>query len=328
MFCSTIIPTIGRPSLDQAVESVLSQSFGDEADFEIIVVNDSGRDLSDAYWQHSDRVTIIETVCHERSVARNVGAAIAKGKYLHFLDDDDWMAPNELNSFWKLASKCDAGLLYGVSQLLDRQHTPLLQLKHGLSGNVFLQTMAGEWIPLQASLIKSKIFFEVGGFDPLLAGPEDIDLLRRLTLQCDIAEIEELVAYVVLGESGSSTDFDSHHVGSRWAREKILESPGAYLRMRDTAGSSFWHGRLVRIYLTSAIWNLQHKKIGATISRGAHALHAMFIAGSRLFSTTFWRSLVKPYRSETFARGFKDESDLAARLQTQDPASGQGANQI
>jgi hypothetical protein len=40
--------------------------------------------------------------------------------------------------------------------------------------------MAGEWIPLQASLIEAKTFFTVGGFNPLITGPEDIDLLRRI----------------------------------------------------------------------------------------------------------------------------------------------------
>ncbi len=318
MFCSTIIPTIGRPSLDRAVESVLSQQFVDEADFEIIVVNDSGKTLPSAKWQNSGCVSIIETNQHERSFARNVGASIAKGEYLHFLDDDDWLAPNALQSFWKLASKSDAGWLYGTSQLVDRQHMPLIQLTHKLSGNAFLQTMAGEWIPLQASLIRSDIFFKVGGFDPLLIGPEDIDLLRRITLNSHIVETSVLVAYIVRGKKGSTTNYDTHSLGSRQAREKILESPEAFTRLRNTAETDFWRGRFSRIYLTSTIWNLQNKRLSTALSRALSSMRTMLFAQSSLFSASYWAALTKPFRSETFARGIENAQGDPSSIPSQD----------
>ena len=45
VFSSTIIPTVDRPTLGRAVLSVLDQEFA-EADFEVIVVNDSGAPLA------------------------------------------------------------------------------------------------------------------------------------------------------------------------------------------------------------------------------------------------------------------------------------------
>ena len=310
MFCSTIIPTIGRPSLNRAVESVLSQGFVNEDCFEVIVVNDSGKELPDAEWQRSERVTIIETFRRERSIARNVGASVSRGKYLHFLDDDDWMAPNALLSFWNLAGVRSAGWLYGTSQLVDRQHTPLIQLKHGLSGNVFLPTMAGEWIPLQASLIRSDVFFEVGGFNPLLVGPEDIDLLRRVALHDNIAETPALVAYVVMGKMGSTTDYNTHPLASRWAREKILDAPDAFYRLQDKATIGNWRGRFSRIYLTSTIWNLRNKRMLMAISRAFCSIRTLLTARSSLLSISFWDALTRPYRSETFARGHENVHTL------------------
>jgi len=47
MFSSTIIPTVNRATLAKAVCSVLDQSFSN-ADFEVIVVNDSGQLLPSA----------------------------------------------------------------------------------------------------------------------------------------------------------------------------------------------------------------------------------------------------------------------------------------
>ncbi|MGH2524992.1 MAG: glycosyltransferase family A protein, partial [Anaerolineales bacterium] len=98
MFCSVVIPTIGRATLGRSVQSVLAQDCG-AAGFEVIVVNDSGRPLPEAAWQRADGVRLITTNRRERSVARNTGAALAKGDYLCFLDDDDWLLPGALEAF-------------------------------------------------------------------------------------------------------------------------------------------------------------------------------------------------------------------------------------
>ncbi len=78
MFCSTIVPTIGRPSVARAVQSVLDQPLP-TGDFEIIVVNDSGQPLPAGSWQASPRVRLIHTNRRCQSVASNTGAALARG---------------------------------------------------------------------------------------------------------------------------------------------------------------------------------------------------------------------------------------------------------
>ena len=90
MLCSTIIPTVNRPSLERAVKSALDQDLDLDL-HEIIVVNDSGKALPDIDWLKSPRIKVVNTNRVERCVARNVGAALASGKYLHFLDDDDYL---------------------------------------------------------------------------------------------------------------------------------------------------------------------------------------------------------------------------------------------
>lgn len=306
VFCSIIIPTIGRSSLNIAVNSALNQTIPAH-DIEIIVVNDGSDPLPNADWHQSTVVQILNTNQHERSVARNIGAAVAKGKYLCFLDDDDWLLPDALKSFCELDESTNAGWLYGQTQLVDRQSNPLLQLHHGLEGNCFVQVMAGEWIPLQSSLIRANAFFAVGGFNPTLTGPEDIDLLRRIALQYDLAEIETVVSCLKMGQAGSTTDYDSHPERSRLAREMILATTGVFKRMRTSATSSYWVGRIVRAYLTSAVWNLQHKRFLTAVSRITYTCRAALIASLHLFSPHFWRAVLKPYSSQTFARGLRKE---------------------
>lgn len=305
MFCSTIIPTVARPTLARSVESVLDQTFATD-DFEVIVVNDSGQPLPKADWQRSEHVQVISTNRRERSVARNTGAAIARGRYLHFLDDDDWLFPDALKHLYALAEGSDAAWLYGSTQLVDRQQKPIIQLRHGLKGNCFTHAMAGEWIPLQASLIRAKTFFAIGGFNPLISGPEDIDLLRRILLQGDITETEKLVACIAMGKDGTTTDYHRHAEMSRWSRERIIDLPGTFGRFRASAGSSYLHGRVLRVYLTSVVWNLQHRHLFTAASRAIFGLTALALTGRHLFAASYWRALAKPYENRTFIMGFQE----------------------
>jgi glycosyltransferase involved in cell wall biosynthesis len=305
MFCSTVIPTIGRASLARAVNSVLDQSFTAD-EFEVIVVNDSGSPLPEASWRHSSRVQVIHTNKRERCVARNAGAAIARGKYLHFLDDDDWLLPGALAAFWDLAQATDAAWLYGGSQLVDREGQPIIELHHHLSGNCLVQVMAGEWIPLQSSLINARSFSAVGGFDPRTPGSEDIHLARCIALCGDMAETSITVAAIGMGTEASSTNYARAATLRRRAREEIFDAPGAFKRMCASANTGSWKGRLVRAYLTSAAWNLASRRVFVALSRAAHSLAGLALAGPHLLSVGFWRNLARNYESETFLRGFSE----------------------
>lgn len=312
MFSSTIIPTVGRVTLARAVNSVLSQSF-DKSDFEVIVVNDSGSPLPWQDWQSSTRVRIINTNRRERSVARNTGAALARGKYLHFLDDDDWLFPDALCHFWQLSQNKQAAWLYGSSQLVERNGSKLIQLHHEIQGNCFLQAMAGEWIPLQSSLINAELFHRLGGFSTLITGPEDIDLFRRICLVGDVTGMSSLVANIERGDADSTTNYKQHPVLSRLAREQILDEPLAFHRMKESATSGYWLGRMSRIYFTSAIWNLQHQRLAVTASRLVSGLAVIVLSHIRISSVSFWNALLKPYQSPTFARGIRLSSRNSAK---------------
>ena|SRR5687768_11648869 len=305
MLCSAIIPSVGRASLSRAVESVLKQD-SPGGEFEVIVINDSGNPLPKAAWQKAQQVQVVDTHRRERSIARNTGAAIAKGKYLHFLDDDDWLVSDAYRYLWELSRASNAKWLYGMTQLVDRQDHPLIQLKHNLHGNCFVQTMAGEWIPLQSSWIERKTFMRVGGFNPLLAGPEDIDLLRRLLLQEEVAETPNLIAHVVMAGEGSTTNYVQHPQASRWAREIILDEPGSRTRMDMSAVSPLWRGRKLRIYLTSAVWNVQHRRYVTAVGRLFFSIVSLLFAGTSIFSKNFWMAAIKPYASLTFEKGFRE----------------------
>lgn len=302
MFCSTVIPTVGRSTLSRAVKSVLEQDVA-PMQFEVIVVNDSGKPLPDEDWQKSERVTIINSNMHNRSVARNAGAAIAKGKYLHFLDDDDWMVPGSFQKLQELAEATQAGWVYGAFRLVDNQGQKVVDIFPGEEGNTYLQMINWEWLPLQASFISADSFFAVGGFaslHSLLGGFEDVDLSRLISRYYDMAFAPEIVTCIRAGEVGSTTNYLTMFQQNRQSREKVLKTPGSFSRMKDSANASqsnapYWHGRIVYLYLTSVKWNLKEKRLFTTISRAAHALAALMFPFSNVFSNQFWRGVIKPH---------------------------------
>lgn len=206
IFSSTIIATIGHPKLAAAVQSVLDQRFT-AAGFEVIVVNDTGEPLPEMDWQRSEHVRMLTTQKHERSVARNTGAAIARGKYLHFLDQDDLMLPGALQAFWELDRTADAAWLYGSYQSMDDAGNVLLEFHPEVSGDFFAAAVAGEFIPFHASLLRAREFFAVGGFDPGFIIVEDLDLGRRIARLGPLAKTPAVVARIRVGREGSTGDW-------------------------------------------------------------------------------------------------------------------------
>jgi glycosyltransferase involved in cell wall biosynthesis len=301
MFVTTVIPTIGRSTLDTAVMSVISQAIPGEKN-EIIVVNDSGNPLPPADWAHCQMVRIVETQRHERSVARNTGAAVAKGQYLHFLDDDDWMLPDSFRHFYKLSQGTDAPFMYGGSRLMEDSSTHLYDIHMKDKGNCFAQMMAGEWIPTGSYLVKREVFFKAGGFTPLMNVYEDFDFTRRAAQFVDFDYIQEPVLCILRGADwNTSTPRQPQKKLIREltlsAREKILSNPMAFPRILKSAKTNYWRGHVLRTYLSSFVWNLKARTYAQAIARSVQIIILMALSGYLMLRPEYWKGLMKPHIS-------------------------------
>ncbi len=298
-FFSVIIPTIGRQKLARAAQSVLSQELPPDT-LELIVVNDSGRPLPPAAWQKSEQAQIITTQRQERCVARNTGAAVAQGRYLLFLDDDDWLLPRALGRLLQTAATTKAEFIYGRTQLVDRKGNPLLILQPDIDSHCFTQLMSGEWIPLQSAIIRADAFAAVGGFNPLVIGGEDIDLLRRLAYRYRFTPVAGVIACVEMGRAGSTTNYAQGRQQARQAKDRLLDWPAAGKRLRQSAGSAYWRGRVVHLYLASAYLNLTRKRFFLFGSRMAQAVFHTATAVTSLLSPAFWQAVFTSHQSRAF----------------------------
>lgn len=103
VFFSIIVPVYKvEPYLRRCVESVLNQSF---TDFELILVDDGSPDncpkMCDEYSRSDKRVRVIHKDNGGVSSARNAALHVAQGKYISFLDSDDfWIDDTALEAIY------------------------------------------------------------------------------------------------------------------------------------------------------------------------------------------------------------------------------------
>lgn len=111
---SVIIPVYNvEEYLRECVDSVLCQTY---RNFEIILVDDGSTDSSgeicDEYLEKDDRITVIHQKNGGLSAARNSGLSEAEGKYVYFLDSDDYIADNLLETLVEIDEKDNSDIVF------------------------------------------------------------------------------------------------------------------------------------------------------------------------------------------------------------------------
>ena len=111
---SVIIPIFNvEPYLEQCLQSVINQTL---KDIEIILIDDESPDrcpqICDNYAQKDSRIKVIHKKNEGLGFARNSGIKIAKGKYITFLDSDDYIDLDTYSSLFTYATKEDLDILY------------------------------------------------------------------------------------------------------------------------------------------------------------------------------------------------------------------------
>lgn len=118
---SVIVPVYNaEPFLRECADSLLAQTF---RDVEFIFVDDGSTDRSAEilaeYQQKDDRIRVLRQQNQYAGVARNNGIKIAAGKYMIFLDADDFFVPTLLEETFRCAEKNNAEIVVFSFQHYD-----------------------------------------------------------------------------------------------------------------------------------------------------------------------------------------------------------------
>jgi glycosyltransferase involved in cell wall biosynthesis len=117
MKLSIIIPNYNDAKfIPQCLDSLINQKLNSD-EFEIIIVNDGSTDnslevIQDYAKKHSEyKIKIIDKENGGISVARNTAMQVTKGKYIYFVDSDDYIAANTLHIALENIEKYDLDIL-------------------------------------------------------------------------------------------------------------------------------------------------------------------------------------------------------------------------
>ncbi|GGW62328.1 glycosyltransferase involved in cell wall biosynthesis [Winogradskyella epiphytica] len=119
MNLSVIIPLYNAErDIGRCLDSLIDQGLS-ENEYEIIVVNDGSLDDSlkivISYAKKYSQIKVLDKENGGVGSARNSGIDCAKGKYIYFLDSDDFLVPNRLGYLVELSDKHELDILTFMS---------------------------------------------------------------------------------------------------------------------------------------------------------------------------------------------------------------------
>lgn len=172
---SIIIPVYKvEEYIEHCIESVINQTY---PKIEIILVDDGSPDrcpqICDEWSKQDNRIKVIHKENGGLSDARNIGMTVAQGKYIAFVDSDDWVDKEYISMLYYAAQNtgsdiaaCNIRIVYdensiekSASQANVRCYSPKEALKTILQGEGF---RAVAWNKLYKRELIMNESFEVG----------------------------------------------------------------------------------------------------------------------------------------------------------------------
>jgi len=207
---SIIIPTYNRSfDLNGSLKSIVNQIF---TNFEVIIVDDGSTDNT-----HEVVTSFSEDLCIKYikiansgrpAIPRNLGITQAKGKYIAFLDSDDWWHENKL----RLAFEClenGADLVYSdfykVISLTEKEMVRVRSLKTNITTDLLKN---GNAICNSTVVVRKSILDKVGFFNEghEYIAWEDFDLWLRISkITNRFVHINQPLVYYWFGGGNIST---------------------------------------------------------------------------------------------------------------------------
>ena len=224
---SVIIPNYNYARfLDQAINSVLNQTF---PDIELIVVNNGSTDDSLVVLKkYENRIILIDQPNLGQSGARNSGLRAISGKFVAFLDADDYWEPDKLEKQYALIKE-DTQLVYsGIRQFRDSNLESLGVISpkfRGSCSELFLD-IPGASIVLSGestALFSVALLNKIGDFDGELNSSAGWDFFRRCSKHTRFDFVDEPLTNYRLHDSNMSNSYQNTIPDIKRAYDKFMD---------------------------------------------------------------------------------------------------------
>ncbi len=214
--------------LPACMESVLAQSF---QDFEVIALDDYCSDGTTQWLEDRFRTldsTRFRCIRNDANLGTyrtlNIGIAMATGKFVAILNDDDVWHPTKLErQITHLESHLRCGLVHTGGTFIDRAGNPLegdplgFQFPRTESGDVLLSLLYSNKIIASAALVRRECFEALGGFNDRYFGSGDWEMWLRIAEQYELGFIDEVLTFYRVHGGNAS-----HKLELIWKDDEML----------------------------------------------------------------------------------------------------------
>ncbi|GGY15724.1 glycosyltransferase family 2 protein [Paludibacterium paludis] len=179
-----------KPYIDQAIQSVLSQS---HTDFECIIIDDGSTDgtaeICRKYADTDPRIRVITQSNSGASAARNVGIGEARGTWLAFVDSDDILHPDFISDclYACMHNPCDLviceAVVFADGSAPDFPETADTEMENEEAPAALRKLLEGEYIPNVWARLYRRECLAGTGFPLELVVGEDMEFSVRLMLR-------------------------------------------------------------------------------------------------------------------------------------------------
>jgi glycosyltransferase involved in cell wall biosynthesis len=206
--------------VERALDAVVAQDFP-ASEIEVLVCDDGSSDGTPDLVErrYGDRVRVLRLPHRNASATRGVGLAEARGKWLAFLDADDWWEPNKLSAQWAyleahpalrwISTDGDFVSAEGVireSWLAD-YFSPVTER----CGDLFPMLLHRCFPLLSSVLVERDAYHEAGGLDPAMVYSHDYDLWMRVMARHPAAVMTERLVHYWYHAGSLSRRLEARH---------------------------------------------------------------------------------------------------------------------
>lgn len=265
---SIIVPVYNvEPYIETCLNSILTQSLGD---FEVIVVNDGSSDNSLALCEHiaseNPQVKIISQPNQGVSEARNTGISAASGRYIAFVDSDDWVEPEYLELLYRIAQEHDADISIS-GRTLEEYRRPDISMDSSIVVYEGTEALTALYVNkdirdhLWGKLIKRELFDGIRF--PTGKTFEDIFVMYRLFARAKCVVKVDTPTYHYISRPNSITSFSHSAIRRFYDWLESLETQAEFIASHP---ENFSDPEMARSALAIKLYRLKKVMIKTLIS--------------------------------------------------------------
>lgn len=249
---SIIIPVYGvEKYIAKCINSIKAQTF---TDFEAILINDGTKDnsvdIAEQTIAGDQRFKILHKENGGQGSARNLGLDNARGKYIAFIDSDDWVEPGYLQTMYDKiiiedADICTCGVnLLSEDEKIEKHFNS--NIEKYLSEKDFMNASfyVSNW--MWDKLYKKEVFDKIR-FDPKVKTFEDAHLCFRLIYCKKITSTDEYLYNYIQHVGSTSNDVKHSYLEDRLA---VYQTQINFAKKNDITNEKY----LIFLYLKTFLF--------------------------------------------------------------------------